>query len=92
MTLLAGQRCNRERDLAVTNATLLPQQNCRHIDLVRTLLRDKDCRMAIGTIQPLGVLAMREYYIRDRCLNRTHDIEIHHKGLIIGVNTIPAWF
>src|SRR5512143_3503789 len=46
---------HREGDTAVARPALLPEQDRRHRDLVRTLLGYEDRRMAVRTVEPLGV-------------------------------------
>lgn len=47
MTLLAGERRDRERNLPVADAALLAKKNRRHIDLIGTLLWDENLGMAV---------------------------------------------
>src|SRR3569833_1691043 len=74
----------------MAHAALLAEQNGRHIDLVGTLLRNEDRRMAVGAGQPLRMLTMREYHIGHRGLYRTHNVEIHDEGFFVRIDAIPA--
>lgn len=69
---------DREGNLSMADATFLPQQDRGHTDLIGTFLRDKNRRVTVGAIQPLGVLLMGVYHVRHRTLNLTDNVQIHH--------------
>ena len=73
-------------------ATLLPEQVCRHADLVGSPFCNENGGVTVRAVKQQCVLTVREELIRHRALGHTNDIHGQDCRFGIRIVNIPDWF